>query len=140
MSKQTKGILQALCLVMLAFFLGTLIPKKATEVESSKNEEIELVDYNYVKDAALSNSIRIIDARTAIAFNRGNIQNSVNIPLGTKKSKLLKHITNSPTIIYCVNISCSDSTKLAEKMAELGQTNIKIYKEGWEEWNLIENL
>jgi len=87
------------------------------------------------------NKFVLIDSRTKPEYADSHIADAVNIP--DKKLQenlaLLPADKSSLLIIYCNGVKCGKSKRLAEQLAPMGYTNIRIYLEGipvWEEKNL----
>ncbi len=40
----------------------------------------------------------------------------------------------APIVTYCSNVSCSNSEQVANRLAALGYTNVRKYREGIQDW------
>ena len=143
MTPSAKSLLQASAIAMVAFFAGQLIPRSTAENDPKNSvHELKMADYNEVKSSIAAQSAQIIDARSATVYSQGHIPNAINLPANSSDAQIQEAITeigeNNPVIVYCADAGCSDSHTLGIKLSQHGHTNIKIYKEGWEEWQILE--
>lgn len=121
-----------------------------TEVvlELVKKYQLEQVDYNYVRKAinqGSRNSVNaiLIDARPEIKYQKGTIPSSLNIP-DTKFDEYYSVLKDIPLdkelIVYCGGYNCTKSPIVAQKLKEIGHTNVKVYPAGEPEWNKLSYL
>ena len=78
-----------------------------------------------------------LDARMEAEYDFGHIKGAINLPykkLGEHISKISSLPKNSTFITYCDGVGCDASIELANELAELGYTNIRIFYSGWNDW------
>jgi rhodanese-related sulfurtransferase len=70
-------------------------------------------------------------------YNFGHIKGAINLPF----KKIDEHISkisnlpkNTTLVTYCDGVGCDASIDLADKLVELGYTNIRIFYSGWNDW------
>ena len=85
-------------------------------------------------------TIIFIDARDQWDFSDGHIKGAINIPeykfeIGLPMVKALNK--NFSYIIYCGDVECDVSKRLAIELSKIGFKNIMILEGGWSKW--IEN-
>jgi rhodanese-related sulfurtransferase len=120
-------------------------PKTFVKIDSVKpalpvtQKPVEPVAITIEQAEKLYNSTNalFIDARYEAEYNLGHIKGSINIPLkryDAHKFKLDNIPKNRLIITYCDGRGCDLSIDLAQKINELGYTNIKIFYGGWMDW------
>ena len=93
-----------------------------------------------------SNSLHFWNVLTDGYFKGEMIPGSRRVPLDTIGREVSQ--TQSPKseeiIVYCGGPKCPQSLQAAQKLADLGYTNVKAYEGGLEEWknagNRVERL
>jgi rhodanese-related sulfurtransferase len=53
--------------------------------------------------------------------------------VAAQASRLLPNLT-APIVTYCSNVACPNSQRVADRLAALGYTNVRKYREGIEDW------
>ncbi|MDX1640480.1 MAG: rhodanese-like domain-containing protein [Balneolaceae bacterium] len=77
----------------------------------------------------------LINALAEDAFIAKHIPGSINIP--TENAEWAKKVIpykNAEIVVYCANRDCTASPKLAEKLEEMGYTNVVDFEEGLAGW------
>jgi rhodanese-related sulfurtransferase len=77
----------------------------------------------------------IINALDPEAFIAKHIPGSINIP--TDNAELAKQVIpfkDAEIIVYCANADCTASPNLAEKLEDMGYTNVSDFEEGLAGW------
>ena len=89
---------------------------------------IKTIDFNQLlKDGAY-----IIDVRTIVEFNSGNIKESTNIPLDTIKSKIKKIEKLKKVVIFC----CASGIRSGQATSIVKAKGIEAYNGGgWRSLN-----
>lgn len=77
--------------------------------------------------------IQIIDLRTKELYDKGHVPGAVNIAFEDLDKNLSKFKPEVPTVVYCYDIVCNLSTKVALELAKKGYT-VKELIGGFEEW------
>jgi rhodanese-related sulfurtransferase len=96
-----------------------------------------MINLNEVKTHYDAHDALFIDARDAKMYAKGTILRALNIPL--KRFKRMKKWfpgrKDAPLLIFCNGVQCGKSTKLAEKFARAGYTDLMVYTAGFPEWH-----
>ncbi len=93
------------------------------------------------KDAAL-----IFDVRPRLIYQLGHIPGAISWPKGRFTTDLPKYEpriktainTNTPIVIYCVDLACPDATLVAGQLALLGYST-SVLQGGYEAWKIAAN-
>lgn len=117
-------------------------------------KQIEIVDYDFVKNLPNRPEILLIDVREPEEIQElGQIPTSINIPLGKVQTELAPDVIPeefkqkyardkpslaSPIVFYCR--SGRRSQHASELAVALGYTNVKNYKGSWNDWAKHEGL
>jgi rhodanese-related sulfurtransferase len=89
---------------------------------------------------AKSDDVLVIDARNPEEYQEVHIPRAINLPEKKfdESTNLLPENKKATLVFYCNGVKCGKSKRAAKKAAELGYTNILVYKDGmpvWEEMN-----
>ena len=82
----------------------------------------------------------ILDARPEIFYRFGHVPGALSLPRDefekgyTLLKAKLEANKNRPMIIYCSDESCEDSELVHKALANLGYTQISIFRGGWDTW------
>jgi rhodanese-related sulfurtransferase len=81
--------------------------------------------------------VTVIDARSEQAFAEGHLPSALSLPADKVAERAAEILPDkSRTVVaYCGNISCPKSGQAAEKLRDLGYTNIIEYTDGFEDWS-----
>jgi rhodanese-related sulfurtransferase len=77
----------------------------------------------------------LINALAKDAFNAKHIPGSINIP--TENAEITKEVIpymDAEIVVYCANRECTASPNLAQKLEEMGYTNVTDFEEGLAGW------
>lgn len=77
----------------------------------------------------------LINALDRDAFIAKHIPGSINIP--TENAEMAKDILpymDAEIVVYCANTDCTASPNLAQKLEEMGYTNVSDFEEGLAGW------
>lgn len=96
------------------------------------------VDLDFVREAVKTKRYTIIDARGADYLMPGGpmIPGAINIPADADSADILKTIAakDSGILVYCGGVLCPAGTKLANKLIQLGYTNVHEFPGGIQAW------
>lgn len=84
-----------------------------------------------------SEGVVFIDARDNWDFTDGHIKGAVNVPEYKFDEVNLAEVIPDRSmlyIVYCSDVDCGTSKKLADKLALSGYENIIIFSGGWYSW------
>ena len=113
-----------------------ITPPKA-EMYAKKN--IPTLTLEETKEKFDQGGIIFLDARGAGEYDLKHIKGALSLPVGhfelyyTKMKKLLPKDTE--IVVYCAGEECGASLHLSEELIKLKYKNIKVFLEGWVEWN-----
>ncbi len=77
----------------------------------------------------------LINALNRDAFIAKHIPGSINIP--TENAEMVKDVLpymDAEIVVYCANTDCTASPNLAQKLEEMGYTNVSDFEEGLAGW------
>ncbi len=96
-----------------------------------------MISWNEAQTFFESKKALFIDSRNPHEYRRGHIRGAINIPLNDferEKQLLAKTPKDKFLVTYCDGVECNSSMSMAEKLMELGFTNVKIFFGGWQDW------
>jgi rhodanese-related sulfurtransferase len=78
----------------------------------------------------------IVDALPPISFAASHLPGAINIPPGTEDERAPRRISDLETeiVVYCMNPTCYSSVSVANRLVELGYSNVLHYSGGKEDW------
>ena len=79
-------------------------------------------------------SLEVWNVQTDKWFNGEMIPGSRRMPLDTIEHDTVRIPKNAEIIAYCGGPRCPQSTQAAQKLGELGYTNVRAFKGGLEGW------
>lgn len=108
--------------------------EKGEEAPDAKGER-KSVSAEFVKNALETNDkIMVINVLAKKYFDDCHIVGSVNMPLETIAQDIAKVKHDTKIVLYCANPSCAASHKAADRLEQLGYTNVHLYEGGMQEW------
>lgn len=134
--------------IIIATEIENITAPTEAVLELIKKNQLEQVDFNYVKkviNQGNRNSVDaiLIDARPETKYQKGTIPSSLNIP-DTKfdeyYSVLKDTAKEKEIIVYCGGYNCTKSPIVAQKLKDKGHPNVKVYPGGEPEWNKLSYL
>jgi rhodanese-related sulfurtransferase len=79
-----------------------------------------------------------LDARPPADYAAGHIANAFNLPVDEFQQHYPQVAAllgpDTPVVAYCDGIECELSHRLAQKLRELGHTNVRVLLNGWTVW------
>ena len=93
------------------------------------------------RSAFENKSALILDARSAVFFQKGHVPGALNLARDNfaadyrRLSPTLKGMTDKPIIVYCSGGYCHDSRMVAGALLTLGFEDVKVFTGGWDEWS-----
>ncbi|MBW1822128.1 MAG: rhodanese-like domain-containing protein [Deltaproteobacteria bacterium] len=98
----------------------------------------EIKDVNTAKEIYDTEKAVFVDARSYEAFIDGHIKNAVSIPTNQFFEFIdhfkTKYPSTTPVITYCSGRECNDSHELAQYLIGEGYANVKVFIDGYQEW------
>lgn len=101
-------------------------------------DSFEIKDANTAKKIYDAGKAVFVDARSYEAFIDGHIKDAVSIPTGQFVEFIdhfkTKYPSTTPVITYCSGRECNDSHELAQYLIGEGYENVKVFIDGYPEW------
>ena len=82
----------------------------------------------------------LIDALAPMVYAHSHLPGAINMPPSAVDAlRCTKRIPDLDTeiVVYCSNAECDDSVATAERLRELGYTNVRHYAGGKDEWRRL---
>jgi len=82
----------------------------------------------------------LIDALAPMVYAHSHLPGAINMPPSAVDAlRCTKRIPDLATeiVVYCSNAECDDSIATAERLRELGYTNVRHYAGGKDEWRRL---
>jgi rhodanese-related sulfurtransferase len=79
----------------------------------------------------------LVDALAPMIYAHSHLPTAINLPpSGVDAIRCTKRIPDLATeiVVYCANPECDDSVVTAQRLQELGYTNVRHYAGGKDEW------
>ncbi len=115
----------ALLLVILLFTSCSAVESQKKEDVTVKQNKFEQISMEEAKKLLAEGSDYVLlDVRTKEEFAGGHIKNAVNIPNETISASAIPELPNKEQKIYVYCRSGNRSKQAAEKLADLGYTNV----------------
>lgn len=106
------------------------------------SREIEVISIGQLQEYLIKNQALVFDVRPNIFFKLGHIPGAYSLQekefdtdFVNAKTRIEASLAKGHKIIvYCSSSHCSDASKVAEKLSDLGHGNLMIFENGWEAW------
>jgi rhodanese-related sulfurtransferase len=82
-------------------------------------------------------SFVLVDALAPMVYAHSHLPGAINIPpAAIDRDRLAKRIPDLTTeiVVYCANPNCEDSIATADRLQQVGYTNVRHYPGGKDEW------
>jgi rhodanese-related sulfurtransferase len=79
----------------------------------------------------------LVDALAPMVYAHSHLPGAINLPpSAVEPARIARRIPNRETeiVVYCSNPDCDDSVLTAQRLQELGYTNVLHYPGGKDEW------
>jgi rhodanese-related sulfurtransferase len=79
----------------------------------------------------------LVDALAPMVYAHSHLPGAINLPpSAVNADRVARRIPdqNTEIVVYCANPDCEDSIATAQRLQELGYTNVRHYPGGKEEW------
>jgi rhodanese-related sulfurtransferase len=116
-----------------------------TPLAPNPTGKIPHISWAQVKPLLEAKKIILVDARPKVNYDHGHIPGAVNLPYSPnpKFSSTAEDFAafesqypkETPVAVYCTSITCQLSLIIAEKLVELGYTNVRKMNEGYLEYS-----
>jgi rhodanese-related sulfurtransferase len=105
---------------------------KVTDVRTLSTDELR-------KRLDRDSGLHLLNVQTDQWFTGELIPGSRRVPLDTLSEQSIRLPKDAEIVTYCGGPQCSQSTEAARKLADLGYTNVSVYKDGLEGWRTAGN-
>jgi len=82
----------------------------------------------------------LIDALAPMVYAHSHLPGAINMPpnaVDTIRCAKRMPDLGAEVVVYCANSECDDSVVTAERLQELGYTNVRHYAGGKDEWKRL---
>ena len=78
----------------------------------------------------------LVDALAPMSYARSHLPGAINLPLEWVDERAPRRIPDLGTeiVVYCIDVECTSSVLVAERLRLLGYTNVRHYLEGKADW------
>ncbi len=81
-------------------------------------------------------TVTVVDALPALPYGRRHLPGALNLieeEADEKASSVLPH-RDAPIVTYSTDAACGRGEALAERLEALGYTDVRVYRDGIEDW------
>ena len=99
--------------------------------------EVEPISREVLLDKIESGeSFVLVDALSPMSFAAEHIPGAINLTPGWVDDRARRRIPdrNTEIVVYCEDPDCESSTKVADRLLELGYLNVRHYAGGKRDW------
>ena len=89
-----------------------------------------------LKNLIEAGDVTVVDALPASYYDQGHLPGALNLvedEVDERAADLLPD-KGAPIVTYCSNTACNNSQAVANRLANLGYTNVRKYAEGIQDW------
>jgi rhodanese-related sulfurtransferase len=78
----------------------------------------------------------IVDALPPMSYAHSHLPGAINLPPTRVEASVAKKLPDrdAEIVVYCANPECEDSVETAQRLQQLGYTNVRHYAGGKDEW------
>jgi rhodanese-related sulfurtransferase len=79
----------------------------------------------------------LVDALAPMVYAHSHLPGAINLPPQDIDPQTISRrlpVREVEIVVYCMNATCDSSTRTAERLEELGYTNVRRYSAGKDEW------
>jgi rhodanese-related sulfurtransferase len=78
----------------------------------------------------------LLDALPPMSYAHSHLPGAINLPPQRVDKSVVRRLPDpdAEIVVYCANPECQDSVETAERLVELGYTNVRHYPGGKSEW------
>jgi len=101
-------------------------------------DSLRTTTFHDLKQSVDGSKATVVDCRYRVDYDDGCIGESISIPVDISQAKL-EEVTKKirkdfPVVLYCQSRGCKFSIVIAVELAKQGFTDLRIYKNGYAEW------
>ncbi|CCK80419.1 rhodanese-like domain-containing protein [Desulfobacula toluolica] len=110
----------------------------AASKTGSVNNSIEITSSDIIWQMVQKKERVVLDVRPHEIYNQGHLPHALSFPLMTFDDdfpELLNLINrSSPVMVYCSSVACTDSHEFADRLKNMGYTDVKVFSGGFRLW------
>ena len=78
----------------------------------------------------------LVDALAPMSYARSHLPRAINLPLEWVDERAPRRIPDLDTeiVVYCIDLACTSSVFVGERLRYLGYTNVRHYADGKADW------
>ena len=78
----------------------------------------------------------LVDALAPMSFARSHLPGAINLPLEWVDERAPRRVPDLDTeiVVYCIDVKCTSSVFVGERLRSLGYTNVRHYADGKDDW------
>ena len=78
----------------------------------------------------------LVDALAPMSYARSHLPGAINLPLEWVDERAPRRVPDLGTeiVVYCIDVECTSSGLVAERLRLLGYTKVRHYLEGKADW------
>jgi rhodanese-related sulfurtransferase len=104
----------------------------------SVNADIQINNAEMIRQIVKYNKRIILDVRPREIYNQGHLPGALSFPLSRFDENIVQILDSieqqSPLLLYCSSVECTDSHTFAKRLQSLRYDNIKVYSGGFRQW------
>jgi rhodanese-related sulfurtransferase len=95
-----------------------------------------LIARDELKSAIDAGTVTVVDTLGGEYYAQQHLPGAVSLVEGEVAERAAQVLPdkNAPIVTYCSNPSCGNSQAVANRLAGLGYTNVRKYREGIQDW------
>ena len=78
----------------------------------------------------------LVDALAPMSYARSHLPGAINLPLEWVDERASRRVPDLDTeiVVYCIDVKCTSSVFVGERLRSLGYTNVRHYADGKDDW------
>jgi rhodanese-related sulfurtransferase len=78
----------------------------------------------------------LVDALAPMSYARSHLPGAINLPLEWVDERAPRRVPDLDTeiVVYCIDVQCTSSVFVGERLRYLGYTNVRHYAHGKSDW------
>jgi rhodanese-related sulfurtransferase len=78
----------------------------------------------------------LVDALAPMSYARSHLHGAINLPLEWVDERAPRRVPDLDTeiVVYCIDVQCTSSVFVGERLRSLGYTNVRHYADGKDDW------
>jgi rhodanese-related sulfurtransferase len=109
---------------------------RAHALSTQEEDMTQLITRDALVEELSSGKVVLIDALGAAYYEQQHLPGALNLveeEVAERAAELVPD-KDAAIVVYCSNTACNNSQAVANRLAALGYTNIRKYREGIQDW------